>query len=136
MTNAQDPDSPLLRASLLAAGGVIFIAGLAVPHAYGTEGLLFAVAYVIVRLGHLALYADVSRCGNASLSAIVGFGAWTCAALALLLAGAFLHGGWRVAFWTVAAAIDYAGPAWRRASACAACSASPSSTSLSATAFS
>src|ERR1700742_4110967 len=28
VTNAQDPDSPVLRASLLAAGGVIFIAGL------------------------------------------------------------------------------------------------------------
>ena len=112
VTNAQDPDSPLLRGSLLAAGGVIFIAGLAVPHAYGSEGVLFAVTYVIVRLGHLALYADASRRGNASLAAILGFGAWTCAALALLLAGSFLDGGWRVALWTAAALIDYAGPAW------------------------
>src|SRR5262249_34218271 len=31
---------------------------------------------------------------------------------ALLLAGAFVHGGWRVALWAAAAAIDYAGPAW------------------------
>jgi low temperature requirement protein LtrA len=112
VTNAVDPDSPVLRASLLAAGGVIFIAGLAVPHAYGSEGLLFAVAYVIVRLGHLALYADASRRGNADWRAIVGFGAWTCVGMALLLAGAFLHGGARVALWTAAALIDYAGPAW------------------------
>ncbi len=32
--------------------------------------------------------------------------------MALLIAGAFLTGGWRVAFWVAAAAIDYAGPAW------------------------
>jgi low temperature requirement protein LtrA len=31
VTNAQDPDRPVLRASLLAAGGVIFITGLADP---------------------------------------------------------------------------------------------------------
>ncbi len=112
VTNAQDPEGPVLRPALLAAGGVIFIAGLAVPHAYGSEGVLFAVAYVLVRLGHLALYADVSRRGNASWRAIVGFGAWTCVGMALLLAGSFLHGGWRVGLWTAAALIDYAGPAW------------------------
>ncbi len=112
VTNAVDPDSAVLRASLLAAGGVIFIAGLAVPHAYGSEGLLFAVAYVIVRLGHLALYADASRRGSASWRAIAGFGAWTCVAMALLVVGAFLDGGARVALWIAAALIDYAGPAW------------------------
>jgi low temperature requirement protein LtrA len=112
VTNAQDPDSPLLRFALLTAGGVIFIAGLAVPHAFGSEGVLFAISYAIVRLGHLALYADISRRGNASFAAIAGFGAWTCVALALLVTGSFLDGGWRVALWTAAAAIDYAGPAW------------------------
>jgi low temperature requirement protein LtrA len=112
VTNAQDPDGPVLRASLLAAGGVIFITGLAVPHAYGSEGVLFAVTYVIVRLGHLALYADASRRGNASLAAILSFGAWTCVGMALLVAGSLLDGGGRVALWTAAALIDYAGPAW------------------------
>src|SRR5438046_1131372 len=34
VTNAMDAESLLLRASLLSFGGVIFIAGLAVPHAY------------------------------------------------------------------------------------------------------
>jgi len=112
VTNAQDRDSPVLRAALLAAGGVIFIAGLAVPHAYGGEGVLFALAYVVVRLGHLALYADVSRRGNASLAAILSFGAWTCVGMALLIAGSLMHDGWRVGLWTAAALIDYAGPAW------------------------
>src|SRR6185312_14675170 len=74
--------------------------------------VLFAAAYVIVRLGHLALYADASRRGNASLRVILSFGAWTCVGMALLIAGSFLHGGWRVGLWTAAALIDYAGPAW------------------------
>jgi len=112
VTNAQDPDSPLLRASLLVAGGVIFIAGLAVPHAYGSEGALFAIAYAIVRFGHLVLYADASRRGNASLSAIAGFAVTVTIGMSLLIAGAFMTGGWRVGLWVAAAAIDYAGPAW------------------------
>jgi low temperature requirement protein LtrA len=112
VTNAQDPDSPLLRASLLLAGGVIFITGLAVPHAYGSEGALFAISYAIVRFGHLALYADASRRGNASFAAIAGFAVTVTIGMALLIAGAFVTGGWRVGLWTAAAAIDYAGPAW------------------------
>ena len=110
--NAQATTSPTLRISLLLGTIAIFITGLAVPHAYGSEGVLFAVTYAVVRLGHLALYADLSRRGSASWQAIAGFGAWTCVALVLLLAGSFMHGGWRVALWAVAAAIDYAGPAW------------------------
>ena len=75
VTNAQDPDSPLLRASLLLAGGVIFIAGLAVPQAYGSEGALFAITYVIVRFGHLgALRRRLAPGQRVAGRAIAGFG--------------------------------------------------------------
>jgi low temperature requirement protein LtrA len=111
-TNAQDPDSGTLRWSLLVFGGVIFITGLAVPQAFGRYGTLFAVTYAIVRFGHLALYADASRRGNASWAAIAGFAVTVGIGMALLIAGSFLQGGWRVGLWTAAAAIDYAGPAW------------------------
>jgi low temperature requirement protein LtrA len=56
--NAEDDDSAILRLTLLTASAFIFVSGLAIPGAFGGESLLFAVTYVVVRLLHLALYAD------------------------------------------------------------------------------
>ena len=110
--NAQDAESPPVRAALLGAAGLIFIAGLAVPEAWRGEGTLFAVTYICVRLAHLGLYADASRRGNASWSAIAAFGVTVAIGMGLLLAGSFAGEGLRAGLWTAAAAIDYAGPAW------------------------
>jgi low temperature requirement protein LtrA len=110
--NAQAADSPTLRVCLLISSISIFIAGLSVPHAFGSEGLLFAVTYAIVRLLHLALYADASRRGNAKWSSILGFACSVTVGMVLLIAGAFASGTARIVLWVLAAAIDYAGPAW------------------------
>jgi low temperature requirement protein LtrA len=47
--NAEPEDSPALRVSLLGGLLLIFIAGLALPHAFGSEAVLFAVTYALVR---------------------------------------------------------------------------------------
>jgi low temperature requirement protein LtrA len=111
-TNAQDPEVLLFRVLLFLAMILIFVAGLALPQAFGRDSLLFAVSYALVRLLHLALYADASRRGNASLSAIAGFAVTVAIGMGLLVAGAFAAGWIRAVLWIVAAAIDYAGPAW------------------------
>ena len=110
--NAQTQTSGTLRVCLLLSTVLIFITGLALPDAYGSEGTLFVATYALVRLLHLALYADASRRGNASWQAIAGFGVTVLIGMVLLLVGSFFHGGVRVAMWAVALAIDYAGPAW------------------------
>jgi low temperature requirement protein LtrA len=110
--NVADPDSSALRAILLLGMLLIFVAGLALPHAFGEDATLFAVTYAAVRLLHLALYAHTSREGNASWAAISGFAVTVLIGMALLIAGSFLDTGWQAALWTLAAAIDYAGPAW------------------------
>lgn len=111
--NAEDPDSRALRGYLLAATVLIFIVGLALPQAFSREALLFACAYALVRFLHLALYIDASRKGNAQWSAIAGFAVTVVIGMVLLIAGAALLDGWqRAALWAIAAAIDYAGPAW------------------------
>jgi low temperature requirement protein LtrA len=111
-TNAQDPDAPVFRGTLLLATLLIFVVGLALPHAFGRDGTVFAVAYTGVRLLHLALYVDASRRGNASLRAIAGFSVTVAIGMGLLVAGSFLHESARIAMWSLAVAIDYAGPAW------------------------
>jgi low temperature requirement protein LtrA len=108
--NAQSEDSRVLSAVLLAATACIFIAGIALPHAFDGEGTLFAAFYAAVRVLHLILYADASRRGNAAWSAIAGFAATVTLGMALLIAGSFLAEGPRLALWGAAVAIDYAGP--------------------------
>jgi low temperature requirement protein LtrA len=110
--NAQVTTSPTLRACLLVSSVAIFITGLSIPHAFGSEATLFALTYALVRILHLVLYADASRRGNASWSAIVGFALTVLIGMALLIAGSFATGALRAALWLLAAAIDYAGPAW------------------------
>jgi low temperature requirement protein LtrA len=112
VTNAHDPNSPAFRAVLLIATALIFVTGLAVPHAFGANATLFAASYAGVRMLHLGLYVDASRRGNASLGAIAGFAVSVPAGMALLLAGSFAEESLRVALWVAAAVIDYAGPAW------------------------
>jgi low temperature requirement protein LtrA len=110
--NAQADDSRTLRLVLLLASAFVFIAGLALPRAFGAEGMLFAVTYAVVRFLHLGLYADASRRGRARWSSIAGFAGTVTLGMALLIVGAALHGGSRVVLWGIAVAIDYAGPAW------------------------
>src|SRR6059058_4305572 len=105
--NAQDTESATLRAILFAATLLIFIAGLALPEAFGDEATLFAVTYAGVRFMHLGLYADASRKGNASPAAIAGFALTVTIGMALLIAGSLVGESLRVALWAAAAAIDY-----------------------------
>lgn len=110
--NAQEEDSPTMQLALLVSLILIFLAGIALPGAFGGEALLFALTYAGVRLIHLGLYVDASRRGNASWESIVGFAAATLAALALLVIGSFFGASAQTVLWATALAIDYAGPAW------------------------
>jgi low temperature requirement protein LtrA len=110
--NAQAMDSPTLRLSLLLGTVFIFITGLAVPRAFGSEATLFACTYAVVRFLHLALYVDASRRGDAAWSAIAGFAVTVVIGMVLLIVGSFLTGVPRAVLWGAAVAIDYAGPAW------------------------
>ncbi len=111
-SNAHPEDSPVVLGCLLTATLFILICGLALPAAFTGQGTLFAVTYAIVRLLHLALYADASRQGNATWSSIAGFALTVLIGMALLIGGSFAAGLPRAILWLVAAAIDYAGPGW------------------------
>lgn len=110
--NAEQERSRVLRGVLLLGMVLIFITGLSLPQAFGDRATLFACTYAGVRLLHLALYAHAARRGHASWSAIAGFAATVAIGMTLLIAGSFLTGPARVVLWTLAVAIDYAGPAW------------------------
>jgi low temperature requirement protein LtrA len=110
--NAEQEQSRVLRGVLLLAMVFVFVAGVSLPHAFDDSATLFACSYTGVRLLHLALYAHASRRGSASWSAIAGFATTVVIGMALLVAGSLLDESLRVWLWTLAVAIDYAGPAW------------------------
>jgi low temperature requirement protein LtrA len=108
--NAQDPDATYVRILLFTSMTLAFIVALVIPHAFGDDSVVFACAYAGVRLIHLALYVDASRRGRAQWSAILGFSAGALVGMALLIAGAELEGAARIVLWSLALAIDLAGP--------------------------
>jgi low temperature requirement protein LtrA len=59
--NTANTDEGLVRVLMFAAMGAMLVASLAVPHAFGADGLIFGVAYFVVRLLHIGCYAAVAR---------------------------------------------------------------------------
>ena len=112
VTNAHDPTAPLVRSTMFVAMILTFIVALAVPRAFGDDATIFVLAYAGVRFIHLGLYVDAGRRGNASLSAIAGFGTTVTIGMVLLFVGSEVGDPARTILWVAAAAIDYAGPAW------------------------
>jgi low temperature requirement protein LtrA len=113
LANTAASDEGAMRVVLLAAMAAMLVVSLAVPRAFGGDGLLFGVGYLAVRLLHLGAYTLVSR-DNPALRSAVGRLASTFmpAALLLVIAGA-LDGTPRTLCWIAALAVDYGGLAAR-----------------------
>ncbi|HZT45336.1 MAG TPA: low temperature requirement protein A [Gaiellaceae bacterium] len=111
LTSTMDVDEGGVRLAMLASMGAMLIAALAVPGAFGDDAVLFGVAYLLVRLLHVALYAIVGRDDPDLVAAVLRFAPTAVAGASLLVLAGFLGGGARMALWFVALAIDYVGPA-------------------------
>jgi low temperature requirement protein LtrA len=111
LTSTMDVDEGGVRLAMLAAMGVMLLAALAVPGAFGDDAVLFGVSYLFVRVLHLVLYAIVARDDPELVGALIRVAPMNLIAASLLVLAAFLDDDARVAVWVVALAIDYAGPA-------------------------
>jgi low temperature requirement protein LtrA len=107
--NTAASDEGAVRVVLLSAMAAMLICSLAVPHAFGRDGLVFGVAFFMVRVLHLAAYVVVSR-DDPQLRRVVARLATTMlpAASVLVLAGA-LDGTAQALCWAAALAVDYGG---------------------------
>jgi low temperature requirement protein LtrA len=111
VTSAVDVDEGAHRLAMLASMGAMLITALAVPLSFGKDAVVFGVAYLVVRLLHLALSAIVGRADADSWSAIVRYAPTAILGATLLVVAGFLGGNVRVTLWVVALAVDYLGPA-------------------------
>src|SRR5439155_1985829 len=105
-----DADAGAVRGAMLVVMASMFVAALAVPEAFGRHGVVFGVAFLIVQIMHVALYALAGR-GDPDLLAAVGrMARSSLVGAALILAAGFVHGGLRPGLWLAALAVGLFGP--------------------------
>jgi low temperature requirement protein LtrA len=111
ITNWFQPDHRVVRSLLLATMLVSLVMSIALPGAFGSRGLIFALAYVAIQVGR-TVFAVAVLGGQPGLRRnFVRILIWSSAAGALWIAGGVATGTWRDWLWLAAVAVDYAAPA-------------------------
>jgi low temperature requirement protein LtrA len=110
LTNTVDPGEGAVWAALLVAIAAMFVAALAVPDAFGRHGVVFGVAFMVVNVMHLTLYALAARGDRDLLAAILRVAPSALTGAALIVAAGFVHGWLRPTLWLTALAVGLFGP--------------------------
>jgi low temperature requirement protein LtrA len=110
LTSVLDPEEGSVRLAMFAAMAAFLIAALCVPGAFGSEALLFACAYAVVRAAHIALFMIASREDAGLRRSVIGLAVSTAIGVSLLLAAAFTGGALQLALWALALVLDFGGP--------------------------
>jgi low temperature requirement protein LtrA len=107
LTNALEPEEGMVRGAMVAAMAAMLVVALAVPQAFGDDGVLFGVAYLIVRLVHLELFMLAGKRDPDLLRAVLRLVPPAIVAPSLLIVAGFLDGRAQAALWIVALTADY-----------------------------
>jgi low temperature requirement protein LtrA len=111
LTSVLDPEEGMVRLVMFGAMAALLVVSLCVPEAFDESGLLFAGAYALVRIAHLALFMVASRddpvLRRAVLTGLVGS---TLVSSGLLVAASFTDGALQGGLWALALALDMSGP--------------------------
>ena len=111
LTNTVDSDEGIVRIAMLAAMAAMLVVSLAVPEAFGEHGVLFAGAYMVVRILHLVLYAIAGKRDPELLGAVLRLASTATIGPTMLVLAGFVEGDERTLVWVVALALDFLGPA-------------------------
>ena len=113
LTNAIDADENVNRLCMFAAMAAMLIVSLAIPSAFGDQGLLFGCAYFFVRAMHLVLYVRNTRRATTTdnLGAILKLAPGLLLGSALLIvAGGAATAAPSTSLWIIAILIDCSTP--------------------------
>jgi low temperature requirement protein LtrA len=109
LTNTLNPEEGGVRLAVFGSIAAMLVVSLAVPNAFGTDGVTFGVAYFLVRALHLVLYVIAGRGDRELLGAVVRILPSAVVGPALLIGAGFLDGAQQMAIWAAALAVDYLG---------------------------
>jgi low temperature requirement protein LtrA len=107
LTNTLDPEEGAVRLAVFASSGAMLVVALATPAAFGAEALVFGVAYFIVRVLHVVLYAIAGRDDPELRAAVLRFAPGAVLGPSLLVVAGLFDGPAEIGLWITALAIDY-----------------------------
>jgi low temperature requirement protein LtrA len=110
LTNTVDPGEDAVWGAMLVAMAAMFVAALTVPEAFDRHGVVFGVAFLIVNVVWLTLYALAARGDRDLLAAILRNAPLALTGAALIIAAGFVQGGLRPTLWLAALAVGLFGP--------------------------
>ena len=110
LTSVVDPEEGAVRFAIFAAMAGFLIAAIAVPEAFGSLALEFALAYGAVRYAQIALFVLASRDDPGLRHSVTGLAISTTIGVSLLIGASFLDGLAQGALWLLALGLDMAGP--------------------------
>ena len=110
VTSVVDPEDDAVRLVIFAAMAGLLLVALAVPDAFGDLGLVFAIAYGIVRFAQIGLFLLGSREAPELRHSVLTLAVSTGLGVAILVGGSFLDPGAQTAVWAVALALDMGSP--------------------------
>jgi low temperature requirement protein LtrA len=110
LTSVVDPEEGAVRIAMFAAMAGLLIVAICVPEAFDSLGLEFALAYGVVRAGHIALFMLASRDDPGLRHSVIGLAASTAIGVGLLVGASALDGLAQAALWALALGLDMAGP--------------------------
>ena len=111
LTSVVDPEEGAVRIAMIASMAGLLVVALTVPQAFGDRALAFALAYGVVRGGHIALFLLASRDDPELRHSVATLAASTAVGVGLLVGASALDGFAQGAVWAVAIFLDYGGPA-------------------------
>lgn len=107
LTNTLDPEEGIVRIAVFCSMAAMLVVSLATPHAFDVDGVVFGVAYFVVRGLHLVLYAIAVRHDPDLERAVLRILPSALLGAALIIAAGFVDGPLQLALWGLALAIDY-----------------------------
>ncbi len=110
LTSVVDPEEGGVRLVMFVAMAGLLVAALCVPEAFDDSALLFAGAYGVVRVAHIALFAVASRDDPALRHSVVGLAVSTGIGVGLLFVASATDGVLQGALWGFALLLEAGGP--------------------------
>jgi len=107
LTNNLDPEEGWVRLGVLAAIATMLVMSLAAPRAFGHDGIVFGVAYSVVRVLHLVLFVVASHDDRDFRHAVLRVVPSGLIGSGLLIGAGYLHGGPQLTLWALSASVSY-----------------------------
>ena len=107
LTNTIDPRKGRYWRLCSSRTGAMFIAALAVPGAFGDEGVVFGVAFLVVGAMQATLFALSSRGDPDLFRAVLRVAPWVVGGFRAILVAGFVHGWLRPALWVAALLVGF-----------------------------